>query len=150
MELPPENETIFFPDVGCFGCSQKVNDAGLKLSFERDGEKIVINYNIPDKFCGFPGSAHGGIVATIFDEISCATVVFLKGRQVVTGELNIRYKSVCPTGSPVVFSAFISDNSHPKFAVVEAELHQEEKLLSTSKSKIFYVNDHVEKFWQLG
>lgn len=150
IELPPENEKIYFPDHGCFGCSQKVNEAGLKLSFERVGEKIICNYSIPGKFCGYPGSAHGGIIATIFDEVSCAAVILLKSRLVVTGELNIQYKNACPTESPVVFSAYITDESHPKYAVVEGTLHNDEKLLSTSKSKIFYVNDEVQKFWELG
>lgn len=149
MELPPENKIIHFPDIGCFGCSQNLNDSGLKLFFERRADKIVIEYSIPGKFSGYPGSAHGGIVATIFDEISCAAVALLRGRQVVTGELNIRYKDMCPTESKVTFSSYISDESHPKYCLVKGELHKDGKLLSTSKSKIFYIGNAVAKLWQL-
>src|SRR5207302_5220204 len=64
-------ELRFPADGGCFGCSATHPD-GLRLSFDRDGEAIVCRYTIPDRFHGAPGIAHGGIVATILDDVSCA------------------------------------------------------------------------------
>ena len=68
----PEGVELSFPeDGGCFGCSP-TNDTGLQLRFRRQGTRVVAGYRIPDRFHGAPGIAHGGIVAAILDEISCA------------------------------------------------------------------------------
>ena len=127
----------------------EMNDAGLRLSFERRGDRIISEYSIPGQFCGHPGNAHGGILATIFDEISCAAVMFLRGREVITGELTVRFQHICPTESPVIFSAYIADEDHPRYAIVEGELHQGDKLFTSSKCKAFYISDTPTQFWQL-
>jgi acyl-coenzyme A thioesterase PaaI-like protein len=150
MKLPPENTPLYFIDTGCFGCSIEKNTAGLHLSFKRIGNRIVTEYSIPDQFCGKPGNAHGGILATIFDEISCATVVFLRSREVSTGELTVRFQSMCRTESPAVFSSYIENEDHSRYAVVNGELHQGDKLLATSQCKIFYISDTPKQLWHLG
>ena len=147
MKLPPENTPLYFPDTGCFGCSKEKNVAGLRLSFKRLGNRIVTEYSIPGQFCGKPGNAHGGILATILDEISCATVVFLLGREAATGELTVRFHNMCPTESPVIFSSYIAKEDHPRYAIIDGELHKGDKLLATSKCKIFYISDTPKQLW---
>ena len=45
------------------------NEIGLKLQFYADGEGGVLGeYSVPKQFEGYPGIAHGGIVATMLDE----------------------------------------------------------------------------------
>jgi acyl-coenzyme A thioesterase PaaI-like protein len=138
VPLPPENEILrFVPDGGCFGCSQ-ANAAGLALPFVRRGDSIVVDYVIADRFHGAPGIAHGGIVATILDEVSCAAVCFLRDRRVVTGELSVRYERPCPVEAPLHFAARLVDESHPKYAVVEAEATADAVLLARSTGRFFY------------
>lgn len=138
MPLPPENEKLLFPiDAGCFGCSP-TSDAGLRLSFERSGDEILSRYTIPDRFHGAPNVAHGGIVATIFDEVSCATVFFLTQSAVVTGELTVRYMKPCPVEQEVLIRGRIADRSHEKYAVVEADLLCDGRLHARSTGKFFY------------
>jgi acyl-coenzyme A thioesterase PaaI-like protein len=138
MTLPPENEILrFVPDGGCFGCSPD-NPAGLQLPFVRRGDAIVVEYAVPERFHGAPEIAHGGIVAAIFDEVSCAAVCFLRERRVVTGELSVRYLRPCPIETPLVFSARVTDESHAKYAVVEAEVDREGEILARSTGRFFY------------
>lgn len=127
----------FPPEGGCFGCSDQ-NASGLQLSFRRAGDTIVCDYTIPDRFHGAPSVAHGGIVATIFDELSCAAVVFLRERYVVTGELSVRYLLPCPVETPLRFVARVADESHARYAEIHAEVFSEEKLLARSTGKFFY------------
>src|SRR5262249_22471358 len=93
-------ELRFRADGGCFGCSA-THPNGLRLSFDRDGDAIVCRYTIPDRFHGAPGVAHGGIVATILDEVSCAAVFFVRASMVMTGELSVRYVKPCPVEWPL-------------------------------------------------
>jgi acyl-coenzyme A thioesterase PaaI-like protein len=132
------DELLQFPaDSGCFGCSTN-NAAGLHLTFRRRGSGIFTPYIIPDRFHGAPGIAHGGIVASIFDEISCAAVFFLHGCHVVTGELGVRYHKPCPVETTVDFEAHIVDESHPRYAIVAARALKDGAVLARSSGKFFY------------
>jgi acyl-coenzyme A thioesterase PaaI-like protein len=121
---PQAPEEIFFPfgDGGCFGCS-KSNPDGLHLRFFRDGDEVSGAYVVPDRFHGAPGVAHGGIVATILDEFSCAAAVHLAGSRVVTGELTVRYERPCPVEKEIRVSARIASAAHPRYLEIESEIH---------------------------
>ncbi len=139
MSGAKEGEVLRFPaESGCFGCSTH-NPAGLQLTFKRAGETILCEYEIPDRFHGAPSVAHGGIVATIFDELSCAAVVFLRDRYVVTGELSVRYHLPCPVEKPLRFVARIASETHPRFAEVDAEAFIGDQRIARSTGKFFYV-----------
>jgi len=131
------DELLFpFGDGGCFGCSRS-NEAGLHLRFFRDGDRVRTTYRIPDKFHGAPGIAHGGIVATILDELSCAAAVFLENVRVVTGELNVRYEQPCPVEQDLEVRAFVASRQHPRYLVIEAEILREGRRLVRSSGKFF-------------
>ena len=75
----------------CFGCSPN-NPLGLKMEFFEDGEDIVCNWE-PDKgFAGFHDILHGGIQATMIDEIASWVVLVKLDTSGVTFRLNTRYK----------------------------------------------------------
>ncbi len=138
MSLPPENERLLFPiDAGCFGCSP-TSEAGLRMDFFRDDDAICSRYTISDRFHGAPGVAHGGIVATVFDEVSCGTVFFLTNSGVVTGELTVRYIAPCPVERQLLIRGRIVDDSHAKYATVECEMHGDDELVARSTGKFFY------------
>lgn len=137
--MAEEGEILRFPaESGCFGCSTQ-NAGGLQLTFRRAGPTIVCEYTIPDRFHGAPSIAHGGIVATIFDELSCAAVVFLRERYVVTGELSVRYLRPCPVEKPLRFVARLGAESHPRYAEVHCELVLANETLARSSGRFFYV-----------
>jgi acyl-coenzyme A thioesterase PaaI-like protein len=137
-----EEEVSFPPEGGCFGCST-ANDAGLKLPFVRRGDVLLSFYAIPDRFHGAPGISHGGIVATIFDEVSCASVFFVKNRYVVTGELSVRYEQPCLVETEIEFSARIVDDSHAKYAVVEGTAKDRQTVVARCRGKFFYAEREV-------
>lgn len=137
MSHDHEDVDVTFPqDGGCFGCSAS-NPAGLAMKFRRRGEEVYAEYSIPERFHGAPGIAHGGIVATILDEISCAAVVFLDDRFVVTGELNVRFERPVPVEVPLKVQAEVIDRSHPRYVVVEATVHRGHERLARSMGKFF-------------
>jgi acyl-coenzyme A thioesterase PaaI-like protein len=134
-----DDQTLrFSEDGGCFGCSPS-NPVGLQLTFRRRGDTIATRYAIPDRFHGAPGIAHGGIVATLLDEVSCAAVFFSRDRYVVTGELTVRFERPCPVLRPVEVAARIT-GEHPRYLVVEGTVHDGESLVARSQGKFFLQN----------
>jgi acyl-coenzyme A thioesterase PaaI-like protein len=126
------------PDVGCFGCSP-TNPVGLRLKFHHRGDTVYVRDRIPDRFHGAPGIAHGGIVATILDEISCVAGLVFRGRYVVTGELTVRYLRPCPVDVELEFLARIADSdaAHPRYVVIEGEVRQGDETLVRSTGRFF-------------
>ncbi len=112
------------------------------MRFRRRGERVHARYTLGDRFHGAPHTAHGGIVATMLDEVSCAAVVFVADRHVVTGELTVRYERPCPTEIPLELVAAISDRSHAKYWVVEAEIHAGGERVARSTGR-FFLRDHM-------
>jgi acyl-coenzyme A thioesterase PaaI-like protein len=70
------NPFVDRPGYGCFGCSPG-NSQGLRMSFFEDGEDIVCSWAPERRFAGYGGILHGGIQATLHDEIA-SWVVFVK------------------------------------------------------------------------
>jgi acyl-coenzyme A thioesterase PaaI-like protein len=92
--------SIFGPAHPCFGCGP-AHPIGLKLAFERDGDEVVTRYTPTDLFQGPPGIMHGGLVATLADEIAAWTVIVLKERLGFTSHLEARLKRPVRIGVPV-------------------------------------------------
>jgi uncharacterized protein (TIGR00369 family) len=91
------------PTNRCFGCGG-ANDAGMKLTFAQDNEKrrIVGRFILGERYQGGGGMAHGGIIATLLDEVMGKVCRFREVRA-VTAELNVEYlKPVNVQGEIVV------------------------------------------------
>ena len=74
----------------CFGCSP-TNPIGLKLHFWEEGEWVYAKWT-PDKWYeGYLNVLHGGIQATLLDEIADWVLIVKLGTSGVTKNLNITY-----------------------------------------------------------
>ena len=129
------DQELTFPDLGCFGCSPS-NPVGLALRFRRTGDAVYTAYAIPERYHGAPGIAHGGVLATIVDEVSCAAAAFLRATFVVTGEISVRYLRPCPVETPLVIEARVV-GEHARYLVVDAEVRDGDVVLARSTGKFF-------------
>jgi acyl-coenzyme A thioesterase PaaI-like protein len=74
----------------CFGCSP-TNPIGLRLNFWEEGEWVYANWT-PDKWYeGYLNMLHGGIQATLLDEIADWVLIVKLGTSGVTKNLDITY-----------------------------------------------------------
>ncbi|MCX6080806.1 MAG: PaaI family thioesterase [Chloroflexi bacterium] len=84
----------------CFICGLE-NPVGLKLRiYQTEPGVIETNYTAPEHFQGYPGVLHGGIVATILDEISGRAQMGDPSapRFMFTARLEVKYRKNVPTG----------------------------------------------------
>ena len=74
----------------CFGCDPR-SEQGLRMEFYKDGDRIVSRWKPRPEFQGWVDTLHGGIQATLADEIS-SWVVFRKFQTSgVTSRMEVRY-----------------------------------------------------------
>ena len=74
----------------CFGCSP-TNPIGLHLSFYEDGDEIITEWDPEFYMQGYLNVLHGGIQATLHDEIASWTVYTKLETAGVTSKLEISY-----------------------------------------------------------
>lgn len=64
--------------------------------------EVMAEYIVPKRFQGYPGIVHGGIVASMLDEVTSRTI--FRGdppRYVVTASLSVRYRKPVPVATPL-------------------------------------------------
>ena len=100
----------------CFGCSPN-NERGLKLKIWYSDEGCFAYYKIPENLCGFTGVAHGGIIASLLDEIAAWTIITQLFRVGVTLELTIRYLKLVPTNEEITIKGRILEENGKNISV---------------------------------
>jgi uncharacterized protein (TIGR00369 family) len=88
----------------CFVCGVQ-NPVGLQIQFVDDGDSTVrAQVVVPERYNGYPGVVHGGIVAAILDEVS-GRALLARGHDLknlfVTLKMEIRYRAPTPTDTPL-------------------------------------------------
>lgn len=81
---------------GCFVCGEQ-NEIGLRARFFYDGKKAVTDIKAEEIYAGYKNIFHGGIVATLLDEIMIKALL-AEDIFVVTAELTVRYKKPVYSG----------------------------------------------------
>jgi acyl-coenzyme A thioesterase PaaI-like protein len=92
----------------CYGCGQK-NAQGLRMSFEHlaDGSAQTL-YTAADHLAGAPGVIHGGVQATLLDEVMGHAVHFADADpdlDIATVEFALRYRRPAPVAVPLTIRA---------------------------------------------
>jgi acyl-coenzyme A thioesterase PaaI-like protein len=82
----------------CFACGLH-NPFGLHMTFRVENNSVVSELVPKEEHQGFPGVIHGGIVATILDEVLNRTSMLTDAPAwSMTGRLELRYRSPVPYG----------------------------------------------------
>ncbi len=108
-------------DYQCFGCAPN-NPIGLKMEFFEDGEYIITQWEPSSLYEGYHNVLHGGIQATLMDEIANWVIIHKLKRTGVTNNMEVKYiKSVyINQGKITIRGKVIREDS--KSATVFAEI----------------------------
>ena len=104
----------------CFGCAPN-NESGLNMEFYEDGDEIVSKWVPEARFQGWLNTLHGGIQATLLDEI-CAWVIARKLQTAgVTSRMETQYlKPIHTTDSHLTLKGRIKEQKR-NFVFIEAQ-----------------------------
>ena len=115
------------PGYNCFGCS-KDNPVGLKLDFYETEEGVFTEWEPTHDYEGYHNHLHGGIQATLLDEIGSWIIPVKIGSSGVTRNLNVNYlKPVFVDHGKITISAKLLsfvDN----IATIEAKIEDKDKI----------------------
>ena len=103
----------------CFACG-KANPHGLKLPVVEKTDHVELDYVVPEEFAGWQGIVHGGIVATILDEL-LAYACNRTDRSMMTAEMTVRYRRPVKTGQPIRGTGRITEDKG-RLILAEARL----------------------------
>jgi uncharacterized protein (TIGR00369 family) len=89
-----------FRSRSCFVCGT-ANPHGLDLAPEREGHKVVARFTPGEAHCGFSRAVHGGIIASLLDEVVGVAAGLDSDSKCATVELTVSYKRPLLVGVPV-------------------------------------------------
>lgn len=93
-----KNPFLGLSGYNCFGCSPG-NPLGLKMSFFEEEERVLSYWDPRDEYQGFNDVLHGGIQATLMDELASWYIFVKMGTSGMTEGLNIRYHHAVRTSA---------------------------------------------------
>lgn len=115
-------------EYNCFGCSPS-NSCGLQLEFYEEGDEVVCEWEPKKQFQGYGNILHGGIIATIMDEIASWYIMTQLRTAGVTYELQTKFLSPVYTNKgKVILRARLKEQRRRK-TDIEVRLYDQEGTL---------------------
>lgn len=115
----------------CFVCGE-TNRSGLRLKFETDGKIVRCRFLPGAEFVGFRDTIHGGITATLLDEVMVWACAVASRRFAFCAELTVRYQQPVRPGVDCIATAELVTNRRDKLFEAKAELRDMKGTLLTS------------------
>jgi uncharacterized protein (TIGR00369 family) len=91
--------TFEFEPHNCFACGE-LNEHGLKLQLHLEERRSWTEFVLEDRFEGWAGVTHGGIIATVLDEVMAWALV-AEDNWGVTARMTLEFKRPVPIGTRV-------------------------------------------------
>lgn len=123
-------------DHNCFGCSPS-NPHGLHLQFFAGKDAVVSWVAVPGHLCGWQNIVHGGILATILDEVMGRAVLYRLKSLPLTKSMDIRFMKPAYAGAELRAEGKVAEAVSEREAMVEAFLYNSEGELCASSTGVF-------------
>lgn len=138
--LEPLDGRLFGPEQACFGCAPH-HPHGFRLAFRREGEAVVTEFVPGDHHQGPPGIMHGGLVATLADELAVWTILGLLGKFGFTASFEGRIQKPVRVGVAVRGEGRL-EKAGPRLVDVRVSLTQEEASCFAGSFRFVLVDRH--------
>ena len=115
----------------CFVCGQD-NPKGFHLQSETDGRIVRARVVFSSEHVGFKQTIHGGLTATLLDEVMSWACAVQAGRFAYCAELNVRYLQPVRPGQPVVVTGELVANRRGRLFEAKSTLASETGTLLAS------------------
>ncbi|MEY4384895.1 MAG: hypothetical protein RLY20_178 [Verrucomicrobiota bacterium] len=125
----------------CFVCGD-TNTIGLRQRFETDGRIVRARFTPRAEHVGFQGVVHGGILATLMDEImvwACAVGAKKFG---FCAEMTVRFQRPAAPGQELIVEAELVENRRGRVFEAKAEVRNSAgEVLATATGKYMPIRD---------
>ncbi|MBI3874729.1 MAG: PaaI family thioesterase [Verrucomicrobia bacterium] len=128
----------------CFVCGE-ANPLGLALKFETDGRVVRARFTPRPEHIGFKQTIHGGILATLLDEIMVWACGVGTGRFAYCAEMTVRFNTPAQPGEELLASAELVANRRGRLFEAKAELRSARgELVASSTGKYLPMKPEIE------
>jgi uncharacterized protein (TIGR00369 family) len=133
MLLKPNPENI------CFGCGG-ANVRGMQLTFEQDdaANKIRGAFRLGPEYQGGAGFIHGGIIATVLDEVM-GKVCRFRGVRAVTAELGVEYLKPVPVDVDLLIEGYETEMNGRNIHIAGEIRDRSGQLLARGKGRFVII-----------
>lgn len=131
---------------GCFVCGDE-NPHGLRIPFHYHDGQAVAEYVADDKFQGYKGIFHGGMVSTLLDEIMAKAVLAQK-RYCMTVEMSVRFKKAIPVGTHLRLRARVASSRGRLYETVGELIGLDDVVYATATGKYLEASTKVDNILQ--
>ena len=143
-----KNPWIELTDKGynCFACAP-TNPCGLKMEFYEDGDDIVSLWTPGSNYQGWLDTLHGGIQATLLDELGGWIIARKFQTSGMTTSLNMKYRKPIPTGENITLEIRGRVKEVKRmFVFIEAEIIYDSEVRSSAEMTYYtFPKDVAEK-----
>lgn len=122
----------------CFGCDPN-SPQGLRMTFYEQGDEVLSLWRPRPEFQGWIDTLHGGIQATLADEIS-SWVIFRKFQTSgVTSRMEVRYLHPISTNDPYILLQAVMQRQRRNFIDVAVRIYDASGKLCTEALCIYCI-----------
>nr|WP_321452140.1 PaaI family thioesterase [uncultured Carboxylicivirga sp.] len=132
-------------EYNCFGCSPN-NQDGLLMEFFTDEESVFSMWKPRRRFEGYHNVIHGGIQATIMDEIASWTIYALVGTAGVTQKMQVNYhKTLYANDSEIKVVAKVKMQNEKQAIIAVQLINSRGVVCSTAEVDYFLFPEKIAK-----
>ena len=134
---------VEFNDDGyCFVCGPR-NPIGLKLNFTFDGNIMKTEFIPRKEHQGFMNIVHGGIIATLLDEIMVKLAIDM-GMPAVTAHMDIRLKKAMHVGEKITVEAKITKDTKKIIESYAKAATDDNVILADARGKLVKIKTAIQ------
>jgi len=139
-------DAAVFRSKGCFVCGTD-NPGGLDLAPQRDGDKVFVTFVPKKQHLGFSKAVHGGITASLLDEVVGVACGQRTDGKCATVELTVSYKRPLLEGQSVRAEGWYLRRAGKLVLGRGQILDGEGRVLATARGRFLPLEErHVQKF----
>jgi uncharacterized protein (TIGR00369 family) len=132
--------------AGCLVCGPG-NPKGLRLQLFVDPETGIVQTRFVTKIehIGFEGVAHGGVIATVMDEVMVWAASWAGKRFCLCGEMSVRFRHRAEVGQPLICTARVESVRSKLIATIGEATDESGRIVATSTGKYVPLTDDVNQ-----
>lgn len=105
------------------------------MHFRLEEGRAIAEFTIQSQFQGYPGRAHGGVVATMLDE-AMSWAVYSVGAWSMTARMTARFRAAVPLGEPITATGWIT-RDRGRYLELRSELRDASNTLLAEADGLF-------------
>lgn len=127
--------------TGCFVCGID-NNYGLKAQFFFENDRAIAEYTTEKRFEGYHDIFHGGVTATLLDEVMIKALLAQK-KYVMTVELNVKYIKPIYIGQKISFEGRLEKGRGRLYLTSGKAINEQGEMVAEATGKYLEVGSEM-------